>query len=112
MTSAAALQEFGFAAYHNFEGESVLWYAIPTGGKLYPYYTDLIYSGSTDPIEALFEKTDIDRIYVVIHTYWPWSTDFIDQLKVECEQYQLIQRDIHLFEFVRYAEGNQNESDN
>lgn len=82
MTSAAAIQEFHFRSYVSVDGEQALWYAIPTGGPLYAYYSRAVYSG---PTRALFDelraRTSVDRVYFVIHDYWPWYPGFVEELE-------------------------------
>lgn len=82
MTSAAALQEFGFARYYPLDGELVLWYAIPTGGPLYAYYAEAInYGGNRPLIDKLHEKTGVKRVYFVAHDYWPWDGAFLESIQ-------------------------------
>jgi len=81
MTSAAAIQEFHFNSYVTVDGEQALWYAIPTGGPLYAYYSRAIYEG---PVRGLFDelhdRSSADIIYFVIQDYWPWYPGFVDEL--------------------------------
>ncbi|OGL99776.1 hypothetical protein A2501_04600 [Candidatus Uhrbacteria bacterium RIFOXYC12_FULL_57_11] len=81
MTSAAAIQEFHFASYVFVDGEQSLWYAIPTGGPLYAYYSRAIFEGPTRGVfDDLHDHSSVDTIYFVIHDYWPWYPGFVEEL--------------------------------
>jgi len=87
MTSAAALQVFGFAHYLPLKDEQVLWYPIPTGGLLYKYYEDTIFLGpNRQRIDELFEQTDARHIFFVLQSYWPWTEDFLKNIHASADQ--------------------------
>ena len=71
MTSAAAIQELGFAHYYSLGGEQVLWYAIPTGGQLYENFNVLLEGGFTHQrLNDLAQETGVKEVYVVLPTYY------------------------------------------
>ena len=77
MTSAAAIQETGFRYYLETDDGPALWYAIPTGGKLYAYFLRLSTEGpSPDLIEEIREFANVRHIYFVTYDSWP-SAGFI-----------------------------------
>ncbi|KKW30716.1 MAG: hypothetical protein UY72_C0004G0005 [Candidatus Uhrbacteria bacterium GW2011_GWD2_52_7] len=102
MTSAAALQEFGFAHYHALAGEEILWYAIPTGGTLYAYYLNIISSGNTEPAQELMESANVDTVYLVMYAYWPGSSQLIHQLEVQSSHIESINDRITIYKLNRY----------
>ncbi|MCR4312142.1 MAG: hypothetical protein NUV56_02545, partial [Candidatus Uhrbacteria bacterium] len=105
MTSAAALQEFGFARYAELSGEEILWYAIPTGGKLYEYYLATISTGDIGRIRELMTRANVDRIYLVMYAYWPWSPQLISQLEVQSDHIESINDRITIYQFSSYDEN-------
>lgn len=79
MTSAAAIQEFHFAHEISIDGQPELWYAIPTGGPLYAYYSRAISGEAMRPlVEELHGKTGVDIIFLVLPTYWYWEKSILD----------------------------------
>jgi hypothetical protein len=101
MTSASAIQEFHFANYIDIDGEKVLWYAIPTGGKLYEYYSKAIYNG---PYRELFDelqaKTGVKMIFFVVQDYWKWYDGFVEELKNSSDtQFEVHDGDITIYQF-------------
>jgi hypothetical protein len=73
MTSAGALQEFGFARYlPTAGGGQTLWYPLPTGAALYDFYGRMTYGEPT--IETMREAatfTGTRRGYFLTYRYWP-----------------------------------------
>ncbi len=87
MTSAAALQVFGFAHYLPLKNEQVLWYPIPTGGLLYKYYEDTIFLGpNRERIDELFRQTGAKHIFFVLQSYWPWTENFLTNIHASADQ--------------------------
>ncbi len=101
MTSAAAIQEFHFAKYITLDNEQVLWYAIPTGGKLYEYYSRAIYEGPYRAIfDELHEKTGVGIIYFVLQDYWKWYDGFVQELENGADsQFTVHGGDITIYQF-------------
>jgi len=106
MTSAAALQELGFANYFSLFDEDVLWYAIPTGGPLYSYYMKIIYGDDPVFLLDLMNLTDTEYVYVVMPTYWSWSSDMLANLEVQSRQRILIDDKIIIYRFDRYVDAD------
>ncbi len=106
MTSAAALQEFGFANYYRLHNEDILWYAIPTGGKLYEYYTKIIYGEDPSLLDELMTSTGTEHVYVVMPTYWSWSPDTLRTLEVQSSQQLFIEDKLIIYRFDTYADEN------
>lgn len=107
MTSAAALQVFGFAHYHSLQDEEILWYAIPTGGKLYDYYLKIIYGNDPVLLQELMHDTDTESVYVVMPTYWSWNQDILDHLEVQSAQTFFVEDKILIYRFDFYGDTNQ-----
>lgn len=65
--SAAALREFGFRTYFGDQ----YFYPIPTGGKLYQRYLDMIYQGTKrETMEEAMRSVKVNLSYFVINAYW------------------------------------------
>ncbi len=91
--SAAALQEFGFKnRYYSivvsprYRGETTIekiyFYPIPTGGILYQYYLDMVYS-SPSPLTATeaIKLVGADELYLVINSYWYNAKNIVREAK-------------------------------
>lgn len=99
MTSAAALQVFGFANYYSLEDEEILWYAIPTGGPLYEYYLKMIYGNDPALLQDLMRETGTQYVYVVMPTYWSWNPDILHQIEVQSQQIFYVDNKIVIYRF-------------
>ena len=98
MTSAAALQEFGFANYYQLDDQEILWYAIPTGGQLYQEFIGMIEFGQIEQrMLGLQQQTGVDQIYLVLHSYWPWSEQFVSELSQTSSDYLEIDNQIQIY---------------
>lgn len=107
LTSAAALQEFGFDQTILFDDQEILRYAIPTGGILYPYYTRLF--AGEDPnvvIHELFEYAQVDQVYLVTHAYWSWAPLEPGLLQTADEIGRTSSNQITYYLFKRYEEDS------
>lgn len=72
MTSAAAIEEFGFRDYVESDAGKILWYAIPTGGELYKFYSDMTYwQPRRDVAEEAGAFTHVHLVYYLVYRYWP-----------------------------------------
>jgi len=79
--SAAAIQEFGFVHTFPYEGQEILWYAVPTGGSLYALFLSTIYEGpSRERYAQMAQETGARRIYVAMPSYWEWTSALRAQL--------------------------------
>ena len=103
MTSAAALETFGFNRYISLENEKVLWYAIPTGGKLYTYYIDTIFLGpNRERFDDLLNETNVESIYFVLNNYWAWTSTFLDKMEaISDDSFQFNNNQTKIIEFSK-----------
>ncbi len=102
MTSAAALQEYGFYRYYKLKGENILWYAIPTGGPLYSFYLGLITTGDASPLQGLMAETDTEKIFLAMPSYWNWNQELLDKLTAGADRVTRMNKEITIYEFDRY----------
>jgi hypothetical protein len=85
--SAAAMQEFGFKdRYYKIltgpnRGEAYF-YPVPTGGILYQYYLDMVYS-SPSPMTATeaIKLVGANELYLVINSYWHNAKSIVREAK-------------------------------
>mgnify|MGYP005614932343 CR=1 FL=1 len=69
--SAAALERYGFARYH----EEIFYYPLPTGGPLYQVFLEAAsLKATTSTIEQAAALTKSEVVYVVINNYW-WDAE-------------------------------------
>ena len=107
MTSAAALQEFGFAHYYELDGEQILWYPVPTGGKLYEYYLAAISKADIASFDDLRARTGIDQIFLVMHSYWVWNPDLVEKIEVQSTQIKRLDDRVTIYQL--YGDKNKSE---
>lgn len=71
-TSAAALKTFGFR-YIKQSGDEFFFYPLPTSGRLYQYYLDLVYGrrGRAALLDAL-QYANVHQGYFAVSNYW-WN---------------------------------------
>lgn len=101
MTSAAALQEFGFKKYYT--EDKIFYYPIPTSGPLYKYYSDLVYNEvSKEKISEAMNLVGANQAFFVINEYW-WKFDKItEQAKKIADEWKAIDnKKIYIFKFNR-----------
>jgi len=101
MTSAAAIQEFSFRDYVQSDAGQILWYAIPTGGPLYEYFSQMTYvQPSRDLAEHAGAFAHVKIVYYLVYRYWP-GYDYIANLAgQEADKIIRIDKgDIILFKF-------------
>lgn len=75
MMAAAALQEFGFARYLATPQGKILWYPIPTGGQLYPFFLALNVSPGKETAREAAAFTGANTVFFAVHAYWPYAAD-------------------------------------
>lgn len=69
--SAAALQKYGFARYH----EDIFYYPLPTGGPLYQVFLEAASTQATSStIKRAASLSQSELVYVVINNYW-WDAE-------------------------------------
>ena len=74
--SAAAVQAYGFPTR----------YAIPTSGRLYQLYSDMVYIKPA--AQTMFEAMDVAHVnlaYFVMNNYWPNASRIIEAAKREAK---------------------------
>lgn len=86
--SAAAIKELGYKYYHN----DYFFYPVPTGGKLYRLYEQLIYGEepTADIIATVRYLTGVNDIYFVINSYWLDAKNRIDAEKEVADKWYAI----------------------
>ncbi len=98
MTSGAAIQELGFRRYHQTDRGKALWYAIPTGGKLYEHFIETTYrrpQRSTIVNAATFAQTE--HVYVLVHNYHPYFDIVRDSLAIDSDDTYNVDDQISIF---------------
>ncbi len=69
-TSAAALKTFGFR-YIKASNDEFFFYPIPTSGRLYQYYLDIVYSHQNRAaLEAAIHYANVKLGYFAVSNYW------------------------------------------
>ncbi len=99
-TGAAALKEFGFDHYYK---NDIYFYPIPTSGKLYQYYLDMVYKyPSQKTVKEAMEFTGVDEAYFVLNKYW-WAFDKIkEEAKMEANSWEKIgNEDVYIFKYTK-----------
>ncbi|MFH1712379.1 MAG: hypothetical protein ABH846_04055 [Patescibacteria group bacterium] len=100
MTSAAAIQEFGFAQYFETPNGSELWYAIPTGGPMYQYYLEMFYGPSREIMQQASDFSGIETGYYLIYDYWQNEEDSWQQeLKAADNRYVIDESRVIIIEY-------------
>ena len=98
--SVAALRELGFDHYLK---NDLYFYPIPTGGKLYQFYLDMVYE---EPLKENMNKAmDLARVresYFVLNKYW-WAFEKIkNEAKLEADDWEIIDEGkIYIFKYYK-----------
>lgn len=95
--SAAAISELGYKYYYN----DVFFYPVPTGGKLYSLYEDLIYQKETTPdiIATTRYLTGVNDIYFIINTYWLDAESRVTEEKDLADEWFAIDGKNYIFKY-------------
>lgn len=96
--SVAALRELGFDHYFK---DDLYFYPIPTGGKLYQYYLDMVYEKPERKyMKQAVDLAGVEKGYLVLNKYW-WAFEKIkEEAKLEADSYKIIDKGkIYIFEF-------------
>ena len=95
----AGLQEFGFKKYYN----DIFYYAIPTSGPLYQYYSDLVHDEiSKEKIIEAMDFAGVNQAYFVINNYWYGFDKIIEKSKELADSYEVISDEkIYIFKFSK-----------
>ncbi|MFA5076340.1 MAG: hypothetical protein WC480_02905 [Patescibacteria group bacterium] len=89
--AAAALQEFGFKKYYQTSQGELFYYPIPTSGRLYQYYLQMVYQAPTK--KTMLQAMDllgVEQGYFVLNKYWTDSEKLISQAMAEANSYKNI----------------------
>ena len=102
MSSAAALQEFGFKKYYGDQ----FYYPIPTGGALYQLFLKMNESPSRETALVAMDLIDVDRIYYLVSDYWWQAEKIIEVAKTNANNWWAIDNgEITIFEYNRQLGG-------
>jgi hypothetical protein len=103
-SGVGALKEFGFGRYiEDRNGNQIYFYSIPTGGKMYQYYLDMVYkTPDRQTMEAAMDETGTNLSYLLVSRYW-WASDkIISEAKLVADEYfQTNDGQISIFKFHR-----------
>lgn len=99
--SAAALSELGFDHYYDSASGPLYFYPIPTGGLLYQYYLDMVYTAPTkDIMEKAMATVGVKESYLVVNRYWNLSARIIAAAKLTADSWQSLGNDeIFIFRY-------------
>ena len=102
-TSVASLKELGFNHYFKNKDESIFFYPIPTGGKLYKYYLEMVNdSPNKKTIDLAMDLVGVKESYFVVSKYWWLSGRIISEAKLQADSYWEVENgDIYIFKFTR-----------
>ncbi len=95
--SASALKKFGFNKYYN----NMFYYPIPTSGKLYQFYLDMVYKKpSKENMLKAMKLAGVKKGYFVLNKYW-WAFDKIkNEAKMEADSFKSFgEKSVFVFEF-------------
>ena len=93
------MRQSGFKKYFH---DEIFYYPIPTGGKLYPFYLEMLEQPSHETMAKAMDFVGVDRAYFVIDDYW-WAADKIaDEADVIANETKNIKDgQARVFKFVR-----------
>ncbi|MDD5341300.1 MAG: hypothetical protein PHC97_02575 [Patescibacteria group bacterium] len=98
MTSAAALQTFGFTNYYN----NNYFYPIPTGGDLYKYYEKMIYTEtSKKTMVAAMDFAKVKLAYFVLPTYLKTFTQIDQKAESSADMVYNIGDKIYIYKYSK-----------
>ena len=102
-TSVASLKELGFNHYFTTPEGPVFFYPIPTGGKLYQYYLDMVDKNpDRKTMISSMDLVGVKESYFVISKYWWLSNRIIAEAKINADTYwEINDGDIYVFKFIR-----------
>ena len=107
--SAAALHELGFKHYYkNEKGEEIYNYPIPTGGKLYQYYLDMVYKKpSRQTVLAAMKLAGAEEGYFVLNKYWWAYAKVLAEAKLEADEWKEFgEGEIMVFKYKKRRDGS------
>lgn len=91
LVSVAALTKYGFLKHYQTPKGELFYYAIPSGGPLYDYYSKMLYEGQKKEfmIEAM-NLTGTDTAYFVLNSYWGNADKIIEGAKKTADSWHVI----------------------
>lgn len=99
--SVAALKEFGFDHYFKNNSEQIFFYPIPTGGKLYTYYLDMVYKNpSRKTMASARDLAGVKESYLIINKYWSQSGKIINEAKLSADSWKEINKEVYIFKYL------------
>ena len=99
--SVAALKEQGFDNYFQTPQGKIFFYPIPTGGKLYEYYLDMVYKKpSQETMAQARSLTGVNESYLIINKYWHQSGRIINEAKLSADSWQVINNEVYIFKYL------------
>jgi hypothetical protein len=103
MTSAAHLQEYGFAKTIDKNGKNMLYYPVPTGGDLYPFYEEIVGGAPVrDTMLQAMEFAGVSQGYFLLSGYWWGAEPLSHALKAAAEETVIIgNRELFIYRFSR-----------
>jgi hypothetical protein len=100
LVSAAALQRYSFAKYHQTETGEIFYYSIPTGGELYRLYGRMLYEGQKNEyMQEAMKLANVNKAYFVVNKYWANSDQIIEGAKASAKSFKEIDGEIWIFEY-------------
>jgi len=109
--SAAALREFGFKKYYKIQNEidnrqstiDIFYYPIPTGGRLYQYYLDMVYKKpAKETMAEVMDFAGVRQSYFVLNKYWWAFPKILAEAKLEADSWTEIgQGEIYIFKYLK-----------
>jgi len=98
MTSAAALQTFGFSKYY----AGQYFYPIPTGGQLYRFYEKMIYESTTkQTMEEAMDFAGVKTAYFVLPSYWNHFDELSTKANKDADAIYSLEDKILIFKYTK-----------
>ncbi len=96
--SVSALSKFGFNKYYK---NDVYFYPIPTSGKLYDYYLDMVHDKpSREIMEQATKFAGVKTGYFVLNKYWWAFPKILKEAKIEADKVKKIKEgEIYIFKY-------------
>ncbi len=99
--SAAALAEFGFDHYYQTPQDQIYFYPIPTGGRLYQYYLDMVYKNPSRATMAEARAlTGVKESYLIVNKYWFQSDRVISAAKLTASSWETVNNEVYIFKYL------------
>ncbi len=98
----AALKKNGFDNYIDSNYGPLYFYSIPTGGKLYQFYLQMVYEkASYETMKKAMEIAQVDHSFFVINKYWWASEKIIKEASLSSDSFkELNNGEIIIFKYT------------